>query len=321
MGHSDADGLTSTAILSKALDRLGYEVNADTTRKGENGWSESALARVAEHDPHALIVVDLGSRNDPLLAGIPALLIDHHRPTGVPAGASLLSGYTLRPVPTSSLLAFWCAEGAGVADHLDWLGAVGILGDLGEKNGFREWDVPAARYGKAVLRQLTTLINAPRRAASGDAMLALKILLDADSPSAALRDPRIEQLEAAKAAYNAALVGGRRVAPLFSGELALILVHSPCQIHPALAQTWAGRLRKNFVLCANTGFLPGRVNFALRTNLDRNLLEFLAGPKPSGTGNDYGRGHDRATGGSLSLGAWAEFITRLGFPAEIASKG
>lgn len=224
MGHSDADGLTSIAIISRTLDRLGYEARPETTRKGENAWSESALRRVGQHNPHALIFVDLGSRSDPLLPVVPTLLIDHHRPTGVPGHASLLSGYTLDPVPTSSLLAFWCAGSAGVGDNLDWLAGLGILGDLGEKNPFPEWPLAAKRYGKSALRKLTTLINAPRRTASGHATGVLQILLDAEPPVVALAEPRIAQLEAAKAEYNAPLVQGQRVPPRFSGELALILV-------------------------------------------------------------------------------------------------
>ena len=44
------------------------------------------------------------------------------------------------------------------------------------------------------------------------------------------------------------------------------------QVHPLIAQRWTGRLRKNdkggklqMVMCANEGYLPGRVNFAARS--------------------------------------------------------
>lgn len=313
LSHSDADGLASAAILVKALSRRNFPVSADITRKGESAWSPSILERVKTHNPQALLVSDLGSRGAPLLPTIPTVLIDHHQPTGVPDGASLISGYTLDPVPTSSLLCYWCAQAVGSDADLDWLAALGLLGDLGDKNPFAEWHNAAKRHRKTVLRDLTSLINAPRRSASGDATTALNILLDAASPREALSDGRTAELEAAKAEYNEALARGRRVPPRFNGEVALITVHSPCQIHPTVAQTWAGRLRKNIVLCANTGFLPGKINFAMRTSLDRNLLDFLERVKPSGAGEEYGRGHNRATGGSLPPESWAEFLSRLGF--------
>jgi single-stranded-DNA-specific exonuclease len=82
--------------------------------------------------------------------------------------------------------------------------------------------------------------------------------------------------------------------------------------HPRVGQR--NRLRKNIVICANTGYLPGRVNFAVRTATSRNLLEFLRDHKPSGAGEDYGRGHDKATGGSLTFEQWSVFRASLGFP-------
>ena len=40
---------------------------------------------------------------------------------------------------------------------------------------------------------------------------------------------------------------------------------------------------------------------------DKGLLEFLRANAPAGAGEAYGRGHDQATGGSLSFAAWDEF--------------
>ena len=46
------------------------------------------------------------------------------------------------------------------------------------------------------------------------------------------------------------------------GDVALIRLHSPCQVHPLVARTWRDRLPRSIVIAANTGYLPGRVNFA-----------------------------------------------------------
>jgi single-stranded-DNA-specific exonuclease len=316
LGHSDADGLTAAAILTRSLRAKDFRGEARVTRKGENAWSSSVLERIKDSHSTALIVADLGSREDPLIPDIPTLLLDHHKPTGVPPGAVLLSGYGMEPTPTSGLLAFHCAEVLGTSQDLDWLAAISILADLGDKTDFPEWREGRRKHGSKNLREAATLLNAPRRAAEGDAQPALELLLEAPDLSAFLSDKRIEVLHAAKAEYNAALAGARRAAPKFNQPdrtVALLTVNTSCQVHPVLAQMWIGRLKDQIVICANTGFLPDRVNFAVRTKRPLDLISFLANHKPTGAGPDFGRGHDQATGGSLTPPQWEEFLRLLGF--------
>lgn len=316
LGHSDADGLTASAILTRSLRAKDFRVEAEVTRKGENAWSPSVLQRVRNSHPAALIVTDLGSREDPLVPHLPALLIDHHKPTGIPPGTTLLSGYGTEPTPTSGLLAFYCAEALQASQDLDWLAAISILADLGDKTDFPEWREGRRKYGVKNLREAATLLNALRRSGEGNAQPALELLLEVRDPAALLSDKRIETLCAAKDEYNAVLAVARRAAPKFNQPdktVALIIVNTPCQVHPVIAQMWVGRLKEQIVICANTGFLPDRVNFAVRTKLPVNLIEFLAKHKPAGTGPDFGRGHDQATGGSLTMPQWHEFLRLLGF--------
>ena len=316
LGHSDADGLTASTILARSLRAKGFRAEAEVTRKGENAWSPSVLQKIENYHPAALIVTDLGSREDPLVPHLPTLLIDHHKPTGIPPGATLLSGYGTEPTPTSGLLAFYCAEALQTSQDLDWLAAVSILADLGDKTDFPEWRESRRKYGAKNLRETATLLNAPRRAGEGNAQPALELLLENADLAALLSDKRIETLRAAKEEYNAALAVARRAAPKFNQPdktVALIVVNTPCQVHPVIAQMWIGRLKEHVVICANTGFLPDRVNFAVRTKLSINLIDFLAKHKPTGAGPDFGRGHDQATGGSLMLSQWSEFLQSLGF--------
>lgn len=316
LGHSDADGLTAAAILARSLRTKGFRVQAGVTRKGENAWSPSVLQRIKDSYPTALIVTDLGSREDTLISDVPTLLIDHHKPTGVPPEAVLLSGYGTEPTPTSGLLAYYCAEALQVSRDLDWLAALSILADLGDKADFPEWREGRRRYGSKNLREAATLLNAPRRAGEGNAQPALELLLEAPDLPALLSDDRVELLRAAQAEYNAALAAARRVAPKFNQPdktVALITVNTPCQVHPVIAQMWVGRLKDQIVICANTGFLPDRVNFAVRTKCPVDLIGFLADHKPTGAGPDFGRGHNQATGGSLTLPQWNEFLRLLSF--------
>lgn len=312
LGHSDTDGLSAAAILTRSLREAGIDSTADVTRKGENAWSASVAERAGRSGAGAAIVADLGSRSDPLFERMPVLLIDHHKHTGVPPGGTLLTGYGMDPAPSSGLLAYWCAEALGTAEGLDWLAAISLLADLGEKNGFAEYAAARRKYKAVALRTVATLVNTPRRVAAGDATGALELLLRSADPQALLVDPGAETLRAAKAEWDEALAAARRIGPKIRGEIALIEVNTPCQVHPVVAQTWVGRLHKNIVICANAGFLPGRINFAVRTKLPVNLLEFLARHRPPGAGEDYGRGHDQATGGSLTPADWSIFLGSLG---------
>lgn len=313
VGHSDVDGLASTAILTRAFEHIGCAVWPYVTRKGENAWSASVREQVAAQKPDALILADLGSRADALEPKVPSLLIDHHRPTGVPNGATLISGYGSDPTPSSGLLAYWCAQALGAGDGCGWLASASMLADYGDAGAFPETKEAARAVGAAVLRRVTTLLNAPRRTASGDANPVLQMLRGCSSPSCVLQPENEQMLVAAKSEVDESFARARTTAPKLVGDVALITIHEGCQVHPLVAQTWRNRLRKHIMICANSGYLPGRVNFAARTSTLRNLIDFLQDHKPPGAGDDYGRGHDKATGGSLTLEQWGVFLASVGF--------
>jgi hypothetical protein len=115
--------------------------------------------------------------------------------------------------------------------------------------------------------------------------------------------PEQAELAEAKAEVKRAVDEARRIAPKFAGPVALILLDSPCQIHPLIAQSWTGRLRNNIVIAANTGLRQGYVHFAVRSATGQNLITFLRDKAPPGAGSDeaYGNGHEQATGGALNL--------------------
>jgi len=118
--------------------------------------------------------------------------------------------------------------------------------------------------------------------------------------------------------------------PKFSkdGRFALLTINCPDQIHPVIATRWAGHLKSaklEAIGVANTGYVPGRVNFSVRLARrnplakDTNLIELLkeyASRTPSLkekllTENEdihFARGHREASGGSLDPEVWEEFI-------------
>jgi single-stranded-DNA-specific exonuclease len=195
---------------------------------------------------------------------------------------------------------------------------MGLIGDMAEDAGFPELEAAQKRYGKTALRNAVSLVNAPRRTASADATPALALLLKCDSPKELLsgQHPETAELFAAKEEVKAAMDEAKRVAPKVRGDVALIPLDSPCQIHPLIAQQWRMRLRDKVVIAANKAYRPGWVHFAARTGAGHDLIRFFAERRPDGAGTEYGSGHKAASGGALPVPIWNAFVTDLGFPEE-----
>jgi len=317
IGHFDADGLSAAAILARALTAAGHDARVRIVGKAETPWDDAIRREIADMDPGGVIVTDLGTRPEPVLADRPQVTIDHHRPTGTPPGTTI-SGNGAEPEPTSALLAWWAAAALGDQGDLLWLAALGLIGDMAEECGFPELTEAQLRWGKTALRHATSLVNAPRRTAAADASPALGLLMDGDGPRIVTKSDRPERqaLLDAKAEVRVALDDAKRVAPQVVGEVAMIRFHSGCQIHPLIAQQWRGRLKDKIVLAANTGYRPGWVHFAARSATGRDLIAYLAEHRPPGADGRYGNGHAQATGGALRAADWNHFVRSVGLPDQ-----
>ena len=341
LSDSDADGLPAAAILVSALHHAGYSrTTAEVRLKFESAWAPSVLERLRTVAPGALIVADLGSRAEPLLEAIPTLLLDHHRPLGTPPGATLITAYremgageTAREIPTTGLMAYRCAEALLSQEHEQylWLAAISLLSDLGDKAPFPELDLAKKQYGSGALRDLTSLLNAPRRSANGNASAALELLMIGSSPKQILTSQERhiaelrERLQADKAEVAEALALARKLPPRFStavrrelgADLVAVRMHTPCQVHPLVAQQWRARFPKSVLFGVNTGFRPGWVHFSGRAPSSVNLIRFLANHRPEGADHSYGNGHDQAAGGALKTPIWNHFAREIGFGPEL----
>lgn len=318
--HNDADGLSSGALFKRSFDALGRASEVRILGRGESPYGAETQAAWRDRPLGGLIVADLGLRGGPLGTDAPSLVVDHHVPTGRPDGAGVITGTDEDPIPTTSLLAHRCVSTLGDGDDLLWLAAVGLMGDLGDKAPFDELAAAKVRFGATAIRDLVSLVNAPRRAAAGNAEPALRLLLEAQSPKDALKGPHParEALVAAREEVKMALDAGKRVPPRISGDVALISLDTPCQIHPLVAQAWRVRLKDKIVIAANHGYRPGWVHFAARSATNRDLIGFLRDVAPPGADENYGNGHAQATGGALRLDDWPVFLGRIGFPAGAA---
>ncbi|MDQ3867397.1 MAG: phosphoesterase, partial [Actinomycetota bacterium] len=159
-------------------------------------------------------------------------------------------------------------------------------------------------------RTLVPLVNAPRRVPDGRVRDALALLVEHDDLRAALADPRVAKLALAKERWTGAYRAVMRTAPVVGPDVALLRFSTPFQVHPLVATAWSRRLAPRLVVAANDGYLPGRVNFAVRGargDLRRLLREAL--PEADG---EFAHGHARATGGSLEPALFTELCRRLG---------
>ena len=313
---SDADGVSAGVVLELALRRLGFsELDRSAPTRERDAWSPENRALISSRNPEALFVLDLGSRDEVLAENAKCCLIDHHRPDGTPPGALLITAYAWDPIPNTSLMAYdLCASLVDVSD-LDWIAGIGVLSDLGERAPFPLIARLRERYSMADLKEVTTLVNAARRASTYQPEAAARALLTHESARELRHSetPDVISLRSAREEVRRELAQAKKAAPKFAGNVALIRVHSKCQVHPVIAQIWRTRLPKYIVIVANDGYLPGRVNFSMRSTTGINLLDFL-GRIDLGEGEgSYARGHDQATGGSLPLERWNLLLEKVGF--------
>jgi single-stranded-DNA-specific exonuclease len=315
----DTDGITAGALWQRTMERLGFANLARLTPDRErNAWTPKNRARVAALSPERLFVLDLGSAPEPL-AGVPTCLVDHHRPEGEPPGGTLITAYHWNPIPTTSLLMY--ELGASLCDisDLDWIAAIGAVGDLGEHAPFALLEDAKKKYTAKYLKDAAALLNAARRSSGFDPEVAARALLAHASPKELVlsKSNDVARLNQARGEVKEELNAARKVAPIFSGPVALLRLNSPCQVHPLIAQQWRVRLPKYIVIAANGGYLPGRVNFSARTNSEQSVLDFLRGIHLSEGEGNFGHGHDAASGGSLPLPRWRELLEKLGFAPDV----
>ena len=311
----DADGVCAGVVFGRVLERLNREVTLLTPDRERNAWTTENRRRIQAHNPDFLWVLDLGSRDEKVLENVPAAFVDHHRPEGVFAGDVLISGYEWEPVPNTSWMVWELGRELVDLTDSDWIAVIGTLSDLGEKAPFPLIDEAKKRYTAKWLKEATALVNAPRRASHFNPDAAVRALQTHSNPRELCesKSDDVQELIAARAEVSAEMNEAKKAAPTFAGDVALIRVNSPCQIHPLIAQIWRGRLPKYHVICANEGYIPGRINFSGRSAKGQSILDKLKSIELTPGEGYFGHGHDQASGGSLPVERWNELLEKLGF--------
>jgi single-stranded-DNA-specific exonuclease len=259
--------------------------------------------RITACRPDSLVVVDMGTRSGPIIPGLPTLVVDHHSANGgVPDGVLLVNGYDREPIAPSSVLAHVICRDLPGNENSAWLAALGAVADVGTAAPFAcliGFQARGTAWSKAI-----SLLNAARRAPEDDAETALRVLQRAADVRDIVdaRNPEVARLEAYRRAVQAEVARVSRVPSRIHGDAAVLRFASTAQVHPIIATRWSRRLAPAIVVAANEGFLPGRVNFAIRSHANVDLLQWLRSlPFTPSPGSEYANGHPRATGGSLSI--------------------
>ncbi|MCG2727858.1 MAG: DHH family phosphoesterase [Candidatus Methanoperedenaceae archaeon] len=130
VSHIDADGLTSAAIMGKALERAGIEYDTRFVKQ----LDMAALTEMADKNPELVIFTDLGSGMLDAISSLSlnAVILDHHQPQGVYEhhlnphlfginGATEISG---------SGVTYFVGSALGDNGDLADLAVVGAVGDL-----------------------------------------------------------------------------------------------------------------------------------------------------------------------------------------------
>ncbi|KAF2744321.1 DHH phosphoesterase [Sporormia fimetaria CBS 119925] len=341
----DADGLSSGAILHHTLTTLGLskkQISIYLLPKGANIHDETARTALSALNPAYVFVLDQGSRASPALIDSPhtALVIDHHFTTtnGFPQNAHFVTAHDCPPVATTALLTYHICTPLlpvhslpRVRDLLSWLAVLGTHGDLG--TSFK-WAPPFPdmtsifkTHTKKAINEAVSLVNAPRRSAAYNVAAAWDALVTAESPKAILGNRVLEeaQVEVKRETERCA-----HAAPRFSEDatVAVLEICSEAQVHPVVATRWAGTLRSErleVVMCANVGYLPGRVNFSCRVakcararegeiDIIRKLEGIVEGHPElrRRLGDSFARGHKEASGGVVGVEEWEEFKRAMG---------
>jgi single-stranded-DNA-specific exonuclease len=91
-----------------------------------------------------------------------------------------------------------CASAVADVPDLEWIAAISLLSDSGERAAFAELTTAKRAHGLSALREATTLLNAARRCSSGNAQPALELLLRATWPREISRGDSPEALGLAR---------------------------------------------------------------------------------------------------------------------------
>jgi hypothetical protein len=194
------------------------------------------------------------------------------------------------------------------------------------------------QHTKKAINDAVALVNAPRRSAAYNVEAAWEAVVSASGPTSIKTNQKLED-----ASFEVRRETERctHTPPKFSadGTIAVLTISSAAQIPPVIATRWSGHLKSNsleVVICANEGYLPGRVNFSCRiakvarvrdgrdkVDIIKKLKDVVAGDEHENLrlrlGDNFARGHKEASGGIVGRKEWDELKTLMGIGVNTKS--
>ncbi len=108
----------------------------------------------------------------------------------------------------------------------------------------------------------------------------------------------------------------RHERPHFSWKAALIPFENTCEIQGLIAETWKRQMENYLVLAVNFGYKGGKVAYAVRTDLDISVIDFMESLKLADYTHPVVWGHDKAAGGVPDTDLRLHLAGRMGFKSK-----
>ncbi|AKQ66416.1 hypothetical protein A176_003328 [Myxococcus hansupus] len=295
--HPGVEGLTAGVLALRALQAAGARVTARVPDKGEHAFSPAMRDRLRLVAPDALVILEPANRPPPRADagktagtesqganatgspnGIPSLVVAPQGTTDGYPGSTLLSARGLEPAVNASLLTYLLASPSVIPGPMEWLAVLGTVAAHGADAPIPFMKDALRRAGRTAVTEAVSLLNAARRSSRFAAPMALEVLLRAGSATDITRGnvPGVDTLHDCRLEVQRETARCSKTPPRTTNNIVFLLFSSEAQVHPQVAVRWAQRLPDHIVIAANTGYLPGKVDFSVRSRVPMVLEALLA---------------------------------------------
>jgi len=311
----DADGLAAGALAYRVLARQGFTLREIfVPPKGEPPLSSRSYDALRRQGSCAFLLLDVGVNEMGASLGPAAtLFIDDHRFRHRPTINLISSSRRLNEWPVGYLLFKLLAPVFPVED-LAWLALIGAAPD--HEDSLPALEEPSFQnLRRSDLQEMAVLVNSAFRHPTYDMQTPLSVLLVAQHPDeilsgqvggvSLLRQYRAEVYENFQECSHAA--------PTFMWKVALIPFASPFRVEALIAVLWRDQLRQYLVIAANSGYLPGKVSFAVRTATDIPVPNFMQAVSPPAVHPPFFLGHRSSAYGITDLETWKTILRNMRF--------
>jgi len=282
----DADGLASAVLVVRALEAVGARGAVRVPGKGEQAHPSPLLERVRRANPDALVLLGMGDPGEEAAPGVPTLVVERTAPPAPPPSTRVLASTGDGSDVSTSVLALALVAPLVTPAPLEWLAAVGTVAALGAEAPVPFLEDALRRARRKAVMETVALVNAARRSSRFLAARAQEVLLRARGARdiAEGQVAGVEELRDCRVEVRREVERCARTPPRIAPRAALLLFSSEAQVHSLVARRWESRLPGQVVLAANTGYLPGRVDFTLRgpPSPEVDALLRAHGAQPSG---------------------------------------